>query len=1089
MRLQKESLMDVPQARNPVSERLPPSGTGLVVSFLWRRRILFRPPVPHGCAATRLRTNRAKMVRFLGLVLALGALSPSQAQLRQTAPRSISRIEDQIKQHPDRPELYVTLGLTYWDQNDYTDALEAFQRAVRVGPASAEAHNWLGVATLERGDLSGAIAEFRKAISLDPKYARAYANLGSALVKNGELAKAITVFQQALSLEPNNMAAHMNLAVALREKGDAPGAIRHLRLVAGREPNNAKVQYLLGQTLQQSGDLGAAIAAFEAAVRIDPESRDGYYALGLALKQQAALTRKPNPPKPSPADELYNHAREAASRDNLKDAERLLNEALQKDAGHAEAQNLLGFILGQQGDLPSALAHLERAVSLRSDLADAHYNFGVALWYGGSKPKSISELQESVRLDPAAGHSYAFLGTALRETGQLDQARRNLQRAIGLLPAFAATYIDLGIVYLRAGDLEKALGQFEAGMSITPPSGPEPDWDTAIAVIRAGLATKTDNPEAHEILGLLLGRKGASSKEVLAELRQAVRLRPDSAEAHNNLGLVLAQDNEGQLAIAEFREALRIRPDYADAHANLGAALVSNDNEQAIQELEKAVALAPASLKAQFNLGVAYGASQSAGSKEIPQLRKVIATSPNFAPGRLALGKALLRDGKVQESIEQLQEAVRLDPQSAAGHYQLGLALARAGQKDPATAELQHSRELAASDDRKQNADLDIAEGRLALDDGALDQAAAKFRHALELQPDSSDAQHLLAVVLEKQGNAEGASTAYRKALELNPGDLAAREKIETLSDEKSTLDDFQLTHEFEGYIREGRFQEVEPLLAAYVKQRPKSSWAWYALGYALFAQRKIGPSIQALAKSLEMNTQNAEAHKILGRDLMIVGRFDAAQTEFEQGIRYNPQSAELHFNLGKLFSIQDNWVSARKEFEAAVRIDPSYVEGWDALGFAQEALADDAGAVASYEKAIALNEARKGNFVSAHVNLAGYYNRKRDPERALEYAHQALELDPKSDSAWFQQAKACEALGRLNDAADALNRAVSLNSRSSSYYYVLANVYRRLGKMEDSRKALDSFARLDKESNQFEEMRRSLANRPAVPSPKSRPD
>ena len=46
-------------------------------------------------------------------------------------------------------------------------------------------------------------------------------------------------------------------------------------------------------------------------------------------------------------------------------------------------------------------------------------------------------------------------------------------------------------------------------------------------------------------------------------------------------------------AIAAFREAIRIKPDYADAHANLGAALTSTDGEQAIRELEKAVALAP----------------------------------------------------------------------------------------------------------------------------------------------------------------------------------------------------------------------------------------------------------------------------------------------------------------------------------------------------------------------------------------------------------------------------------------------------------------------------------------------------------------
>ncbi len=181
-------------------------------------------------------------------------------------------------------------------------------------------------------------------------------------------------------------------------------------------------------------------------------------------------------------------------------------------------------------------------------------------------------------------------------------------------------------------------------------------------------------------------------------------------------------------------------------------------------------------------------------------------------------------------------------------------------------------------------------------------------------------------------------------------------------------------------------------------------------------------------------------------------------RSSFEQGIRYDPQSAEMHYNLGKLFSMQDNWGPGRKEFEEALRIDPGYVEAVDALGMAQEALGDNAAAVASYEKAIALNQARNGKFASAHVNLSAYYNRTGEPEKGLEYAQQAIALDPKSDRAWFQKAKADESQGHLNDAVDSLNRAISFNTRASSYYYVLAGLYRRLGKMKESQDGAGSF-------------------------------
>jgi tetratricopeptide (TPR) repeat protein len=111
-------------------------------------------------------------------------------------------------------------------------------------------------------------------------------------------------------------------------------------------------------------------------------------------------------------------------------------------------------------------------------------------------------------------------------------------------------------------------------------------------------------------------------------------------------------------------------------------------------------------------------------------------------------------------------------------------------------------------------------------------------------------------------------------------------------------------------------------------------------------------------------------------------------------------------------------------------------------------------------------------------------YNRTGNPEKALEYARQALELDPKSDRAWFQKAKAEEREGRLADAVESLNQAIALNPRASSNYYVLAGLYRRLGKADESQKALDSFKRLERESNELEKMRREHKSTAAPTSP-----
>src|SRR5436190_9147297 len=319
------------------------------------------------------------------LIYGIPAIAATQSVANK--PPSLTDLEAAARRDPDNPNVHVVLGLAYWDRNDYPRALQAFERAVKVGPQSAEAHNWLGVALSEKADLPGAIAEFRKAIALDPKYGRALTNLGSALAKSGDFAEAVDIFNQALTLEPNSLAAHLNLGRALREKGDLDGALQHLRQVAAADPDNAGIHYELGQTLRQLGDLAGASASFERAIQIEPELREGYYALGIALRQQSAATRKAAIPASGPADDLFSQAQQAAGRGEWNLAREQLAEVLRRDDRHVEAHNLLGFVLGQQGDLPSALAHFERAIALRPESSEAHYNLGPALWYGGSKDR------------------------------------------------------------------------------------------------------------------------------------------------------------------------------------------------------------------------------------------------------------------------------------------------------------------------------------------------------------------------------------------------------------------------------------------------------------------------------------------------------------------------------------------------------------------------------------------------------------------------------------------------------------------------------------------------------------------------------
>ena len=197
-----------------------------------------------------------------------------------------------------------------------------------------------------------------------------------------------------------------------------------------------------------------------------------------------------------------------------------------------------------------------------------------------------------------------------------------------------------------------------------------------ISALRAELRRDPDNPEAHNVLGRLLGRSGADPQQVATAFREAIRLRPNYPEALNHLGLVLTQTDQTNEAIAAFRDAIRLRPDFAEARANLGGVLVIVDADEAIAELNEALALDSGLVNAQYNLSRAYN-RKTDRAKEMEHLEKAIEIAPHFAKAHFALGRALVADRQLDEAVRHLETALELDPSLGEARYQLGLALVR----------------------------------------------------------------------------------------------------------------------------------------------------------------------------------------------------------------------------------------------------------------------------------------------------------------------------------------------------------------------------------------------------------------------------
>jgi tetratricopeptide (TPR) repeat protein len=332
----------------------------------------------------------------------------------------------------------------------------------------------------------------------------------------------------------------------------------------------------------------------------------------------------------------WNHFNEG----RYAEAEQACRQALQADAGDADAWHLLAMAQCRTGRFGEAEDSFLRAIAARPDLAGAHSNLGIILAMQGRPEEALARFRRALDLDPNLADAHNNLGCALRDLGRADQAEPSFARAVELDPDHAMALRSLvvlldgrGAFAELAGILRRVLGHrphhLEARLRLGGALLSLGEIEESAASYREALRLAPDCAEAQHGLGAALGRLGRY-KEAPACLKP----QPDQAAAYNNLGCTLQARGQFEEALDAHARALELRPDDADFHTNRGAALdLLGRYDEALACHEQALRLAPDHAHAHHNRGVVLEAL-----------------------------------GKYAEALDGFERAIRLEPDLAEAH-------------------------------------------------------------------------------------------------------------------------------------------------------------------------------------------------------------------------------------------------------------------------------------------------------------------------------------------------------------------------------------------------------------------------------------
>ena len=169
--------------------------------------------------------------------------------------------------------ILICLELLTWRQSaTYRDAETLWRTTISKNPDCWMAYNNLGVLEVQKDEINEAIDNYERSLRLHPDYPEAHYNLGSALLQKGQIDEAIEQCEKALKLQPSDPDAHVVLGNAFMAKQDIDRAISQYEQALNLHPEDSNAHYNLGMALQQKGETERAAGEFEKARQY--ESRD-----------------------------------------------------------------------------------------------------------------------------------------------------------------------------------------------------------------------------------------------------------------------------------------------------------------------------------------------------------------------------------------------------------------------------------------------------------------------------------------------------------------------------------------------------------------------------------------------------------------------------------------------------------------------------------------------------------------------------------------------------------------------------------------------------------------------------------------------
>ena len=419
-------------------------------------------------------------------------------------------------------------------ERDYEHAIQLLRPVLAATPGDAQLWTMQGAAYSGLGNNKDALNSFQRALRISPNNLPALQGAAQIEYEAGSPA-GISLLNRILKLRPDDLTTHGMLAVLEYQQGDCGAAVVHFEKAASLFASQIQALHAYGACLVKLRQFDKAREVLGRCLALKPDDR---------RERQVLASVQLMAHQPQPAIDT-------------------LGPLVESDADALSLQ-LVSAAYEDLHDTDKAVDALRRAILLDSKNVNLYVSFAALSSTHQSFQVGIDVVNDGMSLQPAAAPLYFARGVLYVQIAEYDKAQADFDKAYDLDPSQTLSIAAQGLAAVQQNDLPRALDGVEQKLARRPDDpillymqsdilvehGAEPgspEFETAMRSARKAVELRPSLGPARGVLAKLYLKNG-QYPEAAAQCRKALEIDPkDQSAVYHLIQALRKTDQKGEI--------------------------------------------------------------------------------------------------------------------------------------------------------------------------------------------------------------------------------------------------------------------------------------------------------------------------------------------------------------------------------------------------------------------------------------------------------------------------------------------------------------------------------------------------------------